>query len=168
MLLSDASTLLKPHVFLSRLLCLFYEALGPWLLWTSDKNFLCMCVCACVWEKVSWRHSGDASACRKGFYVMKLMQVMHNLSYGTWKTKLFKGIKLPALWQMTLWWGAIQSFQEDCSWSLSDPIPILLQRELDDLVSSDWMNYLCSGDDRRVGDQDLLLAVQEHLLPLRK
>lgn len=31
-------------------------------------------------------------------------------------------------------------FQEDVPGSLSGPVPNLLQRELDDLVSGDWMN----------------------------
>lgn len=39
---------------------------------------------------------------------------------------------------MTLWWGAIQNFQEDAPESPSDPISI--QRELDDLESGDWVN----------------------------
>lgn len=129
----------------------------------------CVCVCACMWAQVSRRYSGDTSACRICFYVMELMQVMHILSYGTGKRRLFEGINLPASWQMTLWWGAVQSFQEGVPGSLSDSIPILLQRDLGDSVSGDWMTYhFCSEEDRRIEDQYLLLAVQEHLLPLSK
>ena len=78
-----------------------------------------VCVCACVYARVSRRHSGYASACRTAmFYAMKLMQIMHTLWYGTWTMRILEGINFLAYCQRTFWWGAIQSLFHCTFWKL--------------------------------------------------